>query len=243
MLLSLPNIDYFLWFIESCLNRCTNHMIMVPHFHYFCISRNAIYYWWCIYYPLHFDPDPKIALFHVLPGYQYEFLAVHLYSIVLYPEFYLCFILYGILLSLRFLPWLGEWMNSSAGLAFTPHVLHVGVGEVCFYLEFVLYFLSGHCKIRFGLWLNSLVRYIVIHCSPWLWNLFDILSTLELYPSLFKNVGCFVSAPWSYSYKSTFYVYHITCHDKYWLLFLTGCCRKNSGICSTEAKSSMHYVC
>ncbi|KAK6137609.1 hypothetical protein DH2020_028635 [Rehmannia glutinosa] len=24
---------------------------------------------------------------------------------------------------------LGEWMNSSAGLAFTPHVLHVGVGE------------------------------------------------------------------------------------------------------------------
>ncbi|CAA2968821.1 AT-hook motif nuclear-localized protein 9-like [Olea europaea var. sylvestris] len=24
---------------------------------------------------------------------------------------------------------LGEWMNSSAGLAFTPHVLHIGVGE------------------------------------------------------------------------------------------------------------------
>ncbi|XP_012857641.1 PREDICTED: AT-hook motif nuclear-localized protein 5-like isoform X3 [Erythranthe guttata] len=25
---------------------------------------------------------------------------------------------------------LGEWMNTSAGLAFTPHVLHVRVGEI-----------------------------------------------------------------------------------------------------------------
>lgn len=24
----------------------------------------------------------------------------------------------------------GEWMNSSAGLAFAPHVIHVGAGEV-----------------------------------------------------------------------------------------------------------------
>ncbi|GMQ05410.1 hypothetical protein CsSME_00050445 [Camellia sinensis var. sinensis] len=27
---------------------------------------------------------------------------------------------------------LGEWMNSSAGLAFAPHVLHVAPGEVCY---------------------------------------------------------------------------------------------------------------
>lgn len=25
----------------------------------------------------------------------------------------------------------GDWMNSTAGLAFTPHIIHVGVGEVC----------------------------------------------------------------------------------------------------------------
>ncbi|KAG6389363.1 hypothetical protein SASPL_150831 [Salvia splendens] len=46
---------------------------------------------------------------------------------------------------------LGEWMNNSAGLAFTPHVLHVGVGEVYFISNFSNIFCSGHHKIRFGL--------------------------------------------------------------------------------------------
>ncbi|KDO76159.1 hypothetical protein CISIN_1g025938mg [Citrus sinensis] len=27
---------------------------------------------------------------------------------------------------------LGEWMNSSAGIAFAPHVISIGVGEVCY---------------------------------------------------------------------------------------------------------------
>lgn len=30
---------------------------------------------------------------------------------------------------------LGEWMNNSAGIAFTPHVIHVAPGEVCLSLK------------------------------------------------------------------------------------------------------------
>lgn len=30
----------------------------------------------------------------------------------------------------------GEWMNSSAGLAFAPHVIRVGAGEVCSLFHF-----------------------------------------------------------------------------------------------------------
>ena len=30
----------------------------------------------------------------------------------------------------------GEWMNNSAGVAFAPHVITVGVGEVCRLLKF-----------------------------------------------------------------------------------------------------------
>lgn len=28
--------------------------------------------------------------------------------------------------------YVGEWMNSSAGIAFAPHVISIGVGEVCY---------------------------------------------------------------------------------------------------------------
>ena len=30
---------------------------------------------------------------------------------------------------------IGEWMNNSAGMAFSPHVITIGVGEVCYILS------------------------------------------------------------------------------------------------------------
>lgn len=36
---------------------------------------------------------------------------------------------------------LGEWMNSSAGLAFAPHVITIGAGEVVILLQFIRYVL------------------------------------------------------------------------------------------------------
>ena len=55
---------------------------------------------------------------------------------------------------------LGEWMNTSAGLAFAPHVISIGAGEVnwpkllyilmiiyaAFHcINFLLFFFAGHC--------------------------------------------------------------------------------------------------
>jgi len=34
----------------------------------------------------------------------------------------------------------GEWMNSSAGVAFSPHVISIEVGEVCYIL----------CNVKFS---------------------------------------------------------------------------------------------
>lgn len=42
---------------------------------------------------------------------------------------------------------LGEWMNKSAGLAFTPHVIHITIGEVCAMLIFLLIYRQLHTDI------------------------------------------------------------------------------------------------
>lgn len=47
---------------------------------------------------------------------------------------------------------LGEWMNKSAGLAFTPHVIHITIGEVCAMLIFLLIYRQLHIQI----YVNSL---------------------------------------------------------------------------------------
>lgn len=50
-------------------------------------------------------------------------LIVEVYAFVYSQSVYGCYCLFS-----------GEWMNNSAGLAFAPHVIHVGAGEVCYEL-------------------------------------------------------------------------------------------------------------
>lgn len=48
----------------------------------------------------------------------------------------------------------GEWMNNSAGIAFAPHVITIGVGEVCcvfigFPLQDINYDVETYCPHQY----------------------------------------------------------------------------------------------
>lgn len=49
-----------------------------------------------------------------------------IHKLLLPPKLF--YFLYCFCLTVDFL--VGDWMNNTAGLAFTPHVIHSGVGEV-----------------------------------------------------------------------------------------------------------------
>lgn len=44
--------------------------------------------------------------------------AIYEYKLILFPNDNCCLA--------------GEWMNKSAGLAFTPHIINIAIGEVCY---------------------------------------------------------------------------------------------------------------